>query len=291
MTYYRRDLFSAAGLKMPEQPTYDDIAKFAAKLHDPAKGVYGICLRGRAGWGENMALVSTMVNTFGGRWFDEKWQPTIDTPQWKQAVNTYVDLLKKYGPPGASSNGFNENLVLFSGGKCGMWIDATVAAGMVSSAKDSKVADKVGFANAPIASTPKGSHWLWIWALAVPKSSKSPEAAKTFAAWATSKEYIRAVAKAQGWGEVPPGTRASTYDDPAYQKAAPFSTANPNDPSAQKVPYTGVQFVTIPEFQSLGTVVGQAIAGALTGKTTVDDALRVSQSQAQRAMRQGGYLK
>jgi len=107
------------------------------------------------------------------------------------------------------------------------------------------------------------------------------------------------VAKAQGWGEVPPGTRASTYDDPAYQKAAPFSsfvrhaieTANPNDPSAQKVPYTGVQFVTIPEFQSLGTVVGQAIAGALTGKTTVDDALRVSQSQAQRAMRQGGYLK
>jgi len=299
MTYYRRDLFNAAGLKMPEQPTYDDIAKFAAKLHDPAKGVYGICLRGRAGWGENMALVSTMVNTFGGRWFDEKWQPTIDTPQWKQAVNTYVDLLKKYGPPGASSNGFNENLVLFSGGKCGMWIDATVAAGMVSSAKDSKVADKVGFANAPIASTPKGSHWLWIWALAVPKSSKSPEAAKTFAAWATSKEYIRAVAKAQGWGEVPPGTRASTYDDPAYQKAAPFSsfvrhaieTANPNDPSAQKVPYTGVQFVTIPEFQSLGTVVGQAIAGALTGKTTVDDALRVSQSQAQRAMRQGGYLK
>ena len=131
MTFYRKDLFDAAGLKMPDQPTYDQIRQFADKLTDKSKEQYGICLRGKAGWGENMAFFSTVVNTFGGRWFDEKWQAQLDTPEWHKALTFYSDLLKKDGPPGASSNGFNENLTLMSSGKCAMWIDATVAAGML----------------------------------------------------------------------------------------------------------------------------------------------------------------
>lgn len=299
MTYYRKDLFAAKGLTMPAAPTWSEVAGFAEKLTDKSKGIYGICLRGQAGWGENMALVGTMVNTHGGRWFDEKWQPQIDTPEWKKAVTTYVDILKKSGPPGASANGFNENLVLFSSGKCAMWIDATVAAGMLYNGKQSKVADKVAFAAAPVASTPKGAHWQWMWALAVPKSSKNQAAAMKFAAWSTSKEYIQLAAKDGGWASVPSGTRESTYANPEYQKAAPFSafvlnaikTADPTDSTLQKVPYIGVQFATIPEFQSIGTIVGQHIAGALTGKTSIDAALKASQSATERAMRQAGYLK
>lgn len=299
MTYYRKDLFDAKGLKMPDQPTWMDISGFAEKLTDKANGMYGICLRGQAGWGENMALVGTMVNTFGGRWFDEKWNPTIDTPQWKKAVTTYVDILNKYGPPGASANGFNENLVLFGSGKCAMWIDATVAAGMLYNGKESKVSDKVAFAQAPIGTSPKGNHWQWMWSLAIPKSSKNQDAAQKFAAWATSKEYIQLVAKDLGWASVPSGTRESTYASADYQKAAPFAgfvlnaikTANPTDATVQKVPYIGVQFATIPEFQSIGTVVGQQVAGALTGKSTVDAALKAAQASTERAMRQAGYLK
>ncbi|OWY27252.1 ABC transporter substrate-binding protein [Herbaspirillum robiniae] len=299
MTYYRKDLFEQKKLTMPERPTWDEVAKLAAQLHDPAKGVYGICLRGRAGWGENMAIITTMANAWGGRWFDEKWQPQLSSPEWKKSVAFYVDLMRKYGPPGASSNGFNENLVLFSSGKCGMWVDATVAAGMLYHGKDSKVADKTAFAPSPVAATDKGSHWLWIWSLAVPKSSKSQEAAKKFAAWATSKEYIKLVAKDSGWALVPPGTRTSTYASADYKKVSPFSdfvldaiqTADANNPTAKPVPYTGVQFATIPEFQSIGTVTGQAIAGALAGKTTSDAALDASQAQAVRMMRQGRYIK
>lgn len=138
MTYYRKDLFEQKKLTMPQHPTWDEVAKLAAQLHDPAKGVYGICLRGRAGWGENMAIITTMANAWGGRWFDEQWQPQLSSPEWKKSVNFYVDLMRKYGPPGASSNGFNENLVLFSSGKCGMWVDATVAAGMLYHGKDSR---------------------------------------------------------------------------------------------------------------------------------------------------------
>jgi sorbitol/mannitol transport system substrate-binding protein len=299
MTYYRKDLFDAAGLKMPDQPTYDQIKTFADKLTDKSKGQYGICLRGKAGWGENMAYVSTLVNTFGGRWFDEKWQAQLDTPPWHKAVSFYADILKRDGPPGASSNGFNENLTLMSSGKCAMWIDATVAAGMLFNKAQSQVADKIGFAAAPIEVTPKGAHWLWSWSLAIPKTSKSQDAARKFAAWATSKQYIDLVAKDEGWASVPPGTRRSTYARPEYKQAAPFGdfvlkaieTANPNDSSMLKIPYTGVQFVGIPEFQSFGTVVGQSISGVVAGQTDVDTALKAANATANRAVQQAGYQK
>jgi sorbitol/mannitol transport system substrate-binding protein len=299
MTYYRKDLFAAKGLTMPAQPTYDQIKQFADKLTDKATGTYGICLRGKAGWGENMAYVTTLVNTFGGRWFDEKWNAQLDTPEWHKAVDFYTNLLQKDGPPGASSNGFNENLTLMSSGKCAMWIDATVAAGMLYNKSQSQVADKIGFAAAPVEVTPKGSHWLWSWALAIPQTSKSKAAAEKFIAWATSKEYIQLVAKDQGWGAVPSGTRLSTYQNPEYKKAAPFSdfvlnaiqTADPTSPTLKPVPYTGVQFVGIPEFQSIGTVVGQDISGALAGQMTVDQALKAAQASTQRTMEEAGYVK
>ncbi|SAL61986.1 ABC transporter substrate-binding protein [Caballeronia telluris] len=299
MTYYRKDLFQAAGLKMPDQPTYDQIKQFADKLTDKSKGQYGICLRGKAGWGENMAFVSTVVNTYGGRWFDENWKAQLDTPEWQKAVGFYADLLKTDGPPGASSNGFNENLTLMSSGKCAMWIDATVAAGMLYNKSQSQVADKIGFAAAPVAVTPKGSHWLWSWSLAIPKTSKSQDAAKKFIAWATSKEYIEMVGKDEGWASVPPGTRKSTYARPEYKQAAPFGdfvlkaieSADPNDASLKKVPYSGIQFVGIPEFQSFGTVVGQSISGVVAGQTTVDAALKAGNATADRAVKQAGYQK
>jgi sorbitol/mannitol transport system substrate-binding protein len=299
MLMYRKDLFAAKNLTMPEQPTYDDIAKLAEQLTDKSKGIYGITLRGLPGWGENMGFIDTLVNTFGGTYFDMQWHPTIDTPEWKKAIGFYVDLMKKCGPGGATSNGFNQNLTLMQTGRAAMWIDATVAGGMLESSKQSKVAGKIGYAPAPIAVTPNGSHWLWSWAFGMPKSAKQPEAAEKFAAWATSKEYIALVAADEGWASVPPGTRKSTFDNPDYQKAAPFAattlqamqTADPTNPCIKKVPYTGIQFVGIPEFQGLGDQVGQNIAGALSGNMTVDQALKDSQAAAERTMVQGGYTK
>ncbi len=299
MTFYRTDLFEKAGLSMPDQPTWEQVKGFAAALHDPDENLYGICARGKPGWGENMALLSTMINTFGGRWFDGRWNPEIDSPEWKQAISFYVDLVQNYGPPGASSNGFNENQALFSSGKCAIWVDATSAAGRLYNPNESRVAGKVGFAQAPVAATPKGNHWLWSWALAIPESSNAKEAAKQFVAWATSKKYIEMVAESEGWASVPPGTRGSTYENPNYLAAAPFApatleairTADLTDPSLKPVPYSGIQYVGIPEFQAIGTQVGQAIAGALAGSLSVDEALRMSQSFTARSMRRARHRR
>ena len=298
-TLYRKDLFDAAGLKMPDNPTYDQIKDFAAKLTDKSKQQYGICLRGKPGWGENMAFLGTMINTYGGRWFDMDWKPQLTSEPWKKAIADYVALMTSYGPPGAAANGFNENQTLFSSGRCAMWIDATSAAGRVYDPKQSQVADKTAFTRAPVEATPNGSSWSWSWNLAIPNSTKKLETAKSFVKWATSKNYVKTVGESEGWVAVPPGTRKTTYELPEYKKAAPFAdtvlkaimSADPSKPTKDPVPYTGVQFVAIPEFQSIGTVVGQQIAAALSGQQTVDAALEGAQKQVERDMTRAGYIK
>jgi sorbitol/mannitol transport system substrate-binding protein len=284
---------------MPDQPTYDEIKNFAEALTDKGKEVYGITLRGKPGWGENMAYINTVANTFGAQWFDMDWKPTLDTPEWKQALTFYIDLLKNYGPPGASSNGANETATVFMSGKAAMMIDATAWGGTIADKTQSTVADKVAYANAPIAVTPNGSRWLWSWDFAIPVKAKQPEAAQKFAEWATSKDYIKLVAEDKGWATVPPGTRKSTYENPDYQKAAPFATitlkaletADPTKPTKNPVPYTGIQFISIPEFQSFGTIVGQNIAGALSGRMSVDQAMKDNQTVTLRAMENAGSGK
>ncbi|WDH19783.1 ABC transporter substrate-binding protein [Pseudomonas chlororaphis] len=298
MTYYRTDLFKDAGLVMPEHPTWEQIGEFAGKLNKPEQEQYGICLRGKAGWGENMALITTLANGFGARWFNEQWQPEFNGPEWKNALAFYVDTMKKAGPPGASSNGFNENLALFNSGKCAIWVDASVAGSFVTDKSQSKVSEHVGFTYAPQQVTDKGSAWMYSWALAIPTSSKAKDAAKTFATWATSKEYGALVAEKDGIANVPPGTRASTYSE-AYMQAAPFArvtleslkVADPTRPTLKPVPYIGIQLVTIPEFQAIGTQVGKLFSAALIGQTTVDQALAAAQQTTEREMKRAGYPK
>ena len=298
MLMYRKDLTDKAGVTFPERPTWDQVRDAAAKIHNPPN-VYGICLRGKPGWGDNMAFLSTMANSFGAQWFDMSWKPQLETKPWKDAVTFYVDLLKKYGPPGSSANSFNEILALYNEGKCGMWVDATIAASFITDPKQSKVADKVAFAQGPYAVTEKGANWLWAWALAIPAGTKNADAAQKFISWATSKDYINLVAKEKGWAAVPTGTRKSTYANPEFMKAAVFApaekkaidSANPNDSTLPKSPYVGVQFAAIPEFQAIGIAVGQQMSAAVAGKTSVDQALKTSQAAADREMRKGGYYK
>ncbi|WP_285423782.1 sugar ABC transporter substrate-binding protein [Pseudomonas sp. efr-133-TYG-103a] len=298
VTYYRTDLFRQAGLTMPEHPSWTQLGEFAGKLHHPEKEQYGMCLRGKAGWGENMALLTTMANSFGARWFDEQWQPELTGPEWTAAANFYVNTLRQYGPPGVSSNGFNETLALFNSGKCAIWVDASVAGSFTTDKEQSRVADSVGFAPAPVEVTDKGSSWLYAWSLAIPATSRHKEAAKAFITWATSKEYIQLVAQKDGISNVPPGTRTSTYSD-AYLQAAPFARitlqmmqhADPAHPSAKPVPYTGIQYVTIAEFQAIGTSVGKLFSAALTGQMPVDQALAAAQATTSREMKRAGYPK
>ena len=297
MIMYRTDLMEAAGLEMPEAPTWQFIREAAAAMDNPEEGINGICLRGKPGWGEGGAFITVTANSFGARWFDEDWNAQFDQPEWKAALEFYVNLMNDYGPDGYETNGFNENLSLFQQGKCGMWIDATVAASFVTNPEDSEVADHVGFALAPNAEgVEKRANWLWAWALAIPAGTDQEEEAKTFIEWATSKEYIELVAANEGWANVPPGARTSLYENPEYQKV-PFAgvtldsinAADPLDPTEKPVPYVGIQFVAIPEFAGIATEVSQEFAAAYAGQQTVDEALEKAQAITNEAMEAAGY--
>ena len=286
MLYYRKDMFKTAGLTMPLHPTWAQIQTFAAKLNQPGK-VSGICLRGLAGWGDNMAALDTVVNTFGGEWFNMNWQPQLTSPAFENATNFYVNLIRKYGEPGASNDSFNQLLTLYGQNKCAMWYDATVAATSITGSFPS-VAAQTGYAFAPTDLT-KSSGWLWSWSLGIPQGASNAGAAWKYVSWATSKQYDSLVASKYGWAAVPPGTRTSLYSNPAYLSAAkafaPITIASidstdPDHPTVNPVPYVGIQYVDIPQFESLGVTVGQQIAGAIAGTESVSQALQASQSAA-----------
>ncbi|PYV90248.1 MAG: sugar ABC transporter substrate-binding protein, partial [Acidobacteria bacterium] len=253
MMMYNKELFAKHNLTMPEHPTWDQIAQFAKTLNDPANGVAGIAMRGQSGWGMNMALLDTIINTYGGRWFDMDWKPQLSSPAVQQAVTDYVTLLQKYGEPGASSAGWQECVSLMAQGKAAMFYDATSMAGVLETPSSSKIAGKVGYAYAPTKATENGSRWLWAWSLGLVKSSRNQDAAFQFLTWATSPGYLTLAGKTFGWAQVPPGTRASIYQNADYQKAAPFAkvtldsinTATPDKPTLDSVPYHGVQYVGI----------------------------------------------
>ncbi len=286
---YRKDIFAAKHLTMPERPTWQQVAGLAAKLDGAEPGMKGICLRGLAGWGEVFAPLTTVVNTFGGTWFTKDWQAQVDSPEFTQAVKFYVDLVRAHGEPGASQAGFTECLNAMSQSKVAMWYDATSGAGSLEDPNASKVAGKVGYVYAPVVRT-KSSGWLWAWAWAMPKTTKKADAAAKFILWASSKDYEKLVGEKLGWSRVPSGKRASTYQIPEYQKAAAafgditlksIQEADPTNPGLQPRPTVGIQFVDIPEFADLGTKVAQQVSSAIAGDTTVDAALADGQSQAE----------
>jgi sorbitol/mannitol transport system substrate-binding protein len=286
MLYYNKAILSAAGITMPMHPTWAEVAADAAKLNQPGKQA-GICLRGLAGWGDNMASLDTVINTFGGEWYNDSWQAQLTSPADQAAVNFYVNLIKADGESGASNDSFNQLLTLYGQGKCAMWYDSTVAATSLATTYPSVYA-QTGYAFAPVDKT-ASSGWLWSWSLGIPQGVSNQGAAWKFVSWATSKQYDSLVASKYGWSAVPPGSRTSLYQNPSYQKAASafanitlqsIDGTDPTHPTVSPVPYVGVQYVDIPQFESLGLQVGQQIAGAIAGTESVSQALQASQGYA-----------
>ncbi len=295
--FYRKDLFEEAGLEMPYEPTWQQVYEFATQLHKPDQGQYGIVLRGLPGWGQNMAPFGTIINAFGARWYDNDWNPQFNTPEMKAAWEFYKKIIVDAGEPGPTTVGFTEALALMTSGKGAMWYDATTAAGFLQT-PESKVKGKIGYALAPT-DKKKNNTWFWSWALAIEASSKKKDAAFQFLTWATSKEYIAMVGETKGWVQVPGGTRKSLYNNQKYQEVADFAqitfdsmaAADFDNPSLDPVPYKGIQFVSIPEFQGMGEKVAQELAAYLTNQKSIDEVLQSSQAIALEVAENGGYKK
>jgi sorbitol/mannitol transport system substrate-binding protein len=287
---YRKDVFAAKGLTMPERPTWQQVADLAAKVDHAQPGMRGICLRGQPGWGEVLAPLTTVVNTFGGTYFDKDWNAQVDAQPFQDATQFYVDLVRSHGELGAAQSGFTECLNDLEQSKVAMWYDATSAAGSLDGV-DSPVKGKIGYVQAPVVKT-KSAGWLYTWSWAIEKASHRKDNAWKFIAWASSKQYEQLVGEKLGWSNVPAGKRASTYTNPDYlAQAGPFAKAtleaiqdaNPTNPGVQPRPTPGIQFVDIPEFTDFGQQISQYMSSVIAGQLSVASALKQSQKLAQKA--------
>ncbi len=287
---YRQDVLDEAGVEMPAEPTWDEVASIAREVD--SDDMAGICLRGKPGWGDLGASFTTVVNTFGATW----WSATddgqideaqIDTPEFREALEFYVGLLDDAGQNDAANSSFNECLSQYQNGDVAMWYDATVAAGLLE-ADDSPVQGKNGYALAPVRET-EASGWLWAWALAIPQNAPDPDTAWEYISWATGPDYIESAGEMLdgGWAAVPPGTRQSTYENPNYQEAASafadmtldaMLAAPIDDPGTTPRPgLPAVQFVGVPEFQDVGTRCTEQFSGVIAGSVSVDEAITACQ--------------
>src|SRR3954465_12961144 len=284
---YRKDVLDAAGIQMPAKPTWPEVADIAARVDGAQPGMAGICLRGQPGWGQVFAPLTTVVNTFGGTWFDADWTAQVNAEGFRKATEFYVDLVREHGETGAPQAGFAECLNAMVQGNVAMWYDATSAAGSLE-ASDSPVKGKIGYAAAPVVET-KSSGWLYAWSWSIQQASTKKDDAWKFISWASGKQYEGLVGREVGWADVPAGKRASTYSIPEYLQVAgafaqptldAITSADPNNPGVQPRPAPGIQFVDIPEFPDLGTQVSQDVSSAIAGKETVADALDRGQQLA-----------
>ena len=285
---YNKEILDKAGVTISNNPTWQQVEAAAKKVNSAETA--GICLRGKPGWGDLFAPLTTVVQTFGGAWYDMNWDAQVNKPEFVKAVTFYKDLLASAGEKDPVSYSFNECLGAMKSSKVAMWYDASSAAPMLE-ADDSPIKGKVGYAHAPVVKT-KESGWLWSWNLAVPANTQHSAEAIKFIKWATDKNYHKLVGETLGWALVPPGARTSTYAIPEYKAAAAafapitlevMSAVNPKQPGVKPQPWVGVQYVAIPEFQDVGNQVAQLVADAIAGRTTVKEALDKGQAIAQAA--------
>jgi sorbitol/mannitol transport system substrate-binding protein len=286
---YRKDVFAKAGVTIPDKPTWQEVADAAAKVDGIEPGMKGICLRGQPGWGQVYAPLTSVVNTFGGTWFDKDWKAEANSVDYTKAVQFYVDLVRAHGESGAAQAGYTECLNNLQQGKVAMWYDSTAAAGSLE-ADDSPVKGKIGYVAAPVVKT-ESSGWLYSWAWGIEKAGKHQDAAAKFIEWASSKKYEELVGAKIGWSSVPAGKRTSTYENADYQKSASafykqtetaINAANPENPGTQPRPAPGIQFVAIPEYADMATQASQSISAAIAGKESVKDAVDQGQALAEK---------
>jgi sorbitol/mannitol transport system substrate-binding protein len=290
---YRKDVLKDAGVTMPPKPTWAEVAEIARKINTP--DMAGICLRGKPGWGDLGASFTTVLNTMGGTWWSANSDGSVgnamvDQPEFRNALQFYVDLVKDAGEKDAAGSSFNECLSQYKDSKVAMWYDATVAASNLE-ADDSAVKGKNGYALAPVDKTP-ASGWLWSWALAIPTTSSHADDAWKYISFATGPQYLKEAGSKipGGWAAIPPGTRMSTYEIPEYKKAAAafaqatldaISSAPIDNPGTTKRPgFPAVQYVGIPEFQDVGNQCTQQFSAVIAGRTPIDTALENCQGVA-----------
>ncbi|MCM5557203.1 sugar ABC transporter substrate-binding protein [Pleomorphomonas sp. JP5] len=255
---YRKDLLEAAGIKPPT--TLDELRAAVPKLTDPAKGVYGIALRGKRGSGDNVWRWMPYFKAEGGQWFDNG-KPAFDSQAAVDATNIYLDLFK-YSSPGTQTGSWDEATGAFLSGQVAIIIESAPLAAITIDPAKSSVTDKVAFLPPPSPMPGGGfAHGFAIGAKGNP-DKEARDCAGLFVAWATSKEVEMKRLEAGDVGEV---NRKSIVESALFSEK--YGTALP-EALAATAPKTAVNFWQNAHWPELGNKWGILLEELITGQRT-----------------------
>ena len=124
---YRADLFERHSIAVPE--TLDELTAAAVAVQDAERAdgnddFYGIAIRGAPNCGLNFWIIgSSWGPSFGARWYDEDGRPTLATPELIGAVEHYVDMVRRAGPPESPTRDFMDCMAAYGAGRAAMTIE------------------------------------------------------------------------------------------------------------------------------------------------------------------------
>jgi multiple sugar transport system substrate-binding protein len=284
---YRKDLFDAKGLKPAE--TFDDILSNAKAVHDPQNRLWGFCLRGMAGAGQNMYLYPSISGAFGAKWFDANGKIRVNQPEAVAALEWYVNAMATYAPKAAQNWNWPDIADAFSQGTIASYIDGQSGVTVIANPASSKVMGNIGYARWP--KGPSGRRVTAIWNWAMPINSALPEKARNatwlWLQWACSKEtQIRTSYKFKGIGRRFDINRLSIWKSPEYEKFAADAGYNFINASLDSLNLdTDVDWrPRVPQWPAIGETMGKIIQSAVVGQTKPKQALDEAQTQVERIM-------
>ena len=216
---YRKDLYDAKGLKPAD--TLTTFVKNAKALHDPANRMWGFCLRGMPGAGQNMYIYPSILGAYGGKWFDSGGKIKVNSPRPLRRSSGTSTTNNTYAPQAAQNWNWPDIADAFAQGTIGCYIDGHTAVTVIANPERSKVVGKIGFARWP--KGPVGRRVSSIWNWAMPINSALPEKARQATwlciQWACCEEtQMRTSYKFKGPGKRYDVNRLSMWKTPEYVK-------------------------------------------------------------------------
>jgi ABC-type glycerol-3-phosphate transport system substrate-binding protein len=292
LLYYRKDLFDAKGIAVPN--TIDDVKTAAAAFNDPSKKFYGWNTVGQKGADQNVYRFMTFAGAYGAKIFKDDangdYTVTVNSPEMNTALSAYAGLLKDYGPPGVANWGWDEAGNFAAAGGSAMYLDTyDEAQSPLDDPSSSKTVGKWGCAATPGVQQADGSLLRWpsmfSWMLGVNAASQKQTAAWLFVQWATSYSVQHEKAKTVFYGN-----RTSIFQDPAMATA---SKAICNGMWLQAT--LDDLKVANPDFRprvdnwlEVGDRLSLAVQAAISG-SSVSDQLNSAQDDITKIMKQAGY--
>lgn len=250
LLFYNKSVLESAGTPVPE--SWEDVLNIA-KAVNGKDGKVGFVIRGQQG----NPIVSDYLPVlwaFGGDVFDKDWNITIDSPEAKEALKLYMELLAN----GANYEK-NDIVAAVSDGKAAMSLGwpSWYISGENAAAEYASIPSK-----AAASSTAYPTGMIGNWMMGVTANSTNSELAMKFLEYVTSADVQK---KAAEFGGVP--TRTSVFTDSELVAKYPyFATILTATENSVVRPRTSL-------WTDIETAYGAELSSAISGTKSVDQAL------------------